>query len=112
MNEDETLYCCGSLDHSRLPVIVDLAAEVFSSDAVSIYQSQFDGSEGLRIRCRSVYIDTQMGSDSLISGNFGTTVSDADGYLRAFSKLLSESDIKHQFELYDNKTQLIAEFKH
>ncbi len=112
MNEDESVYFCGTLDHSQLPVISRLAAEVFPPDAVSIYKSQFDGSERLRIRCRSVRIDTQMGSDTLISGNFTSTVSEADEYLRAFSKLLSETDIKHQFELYDDKTQLIAEFNH
>ena len=112
MNENKELYFCGELDHSQLPLVMSLATDVFSAEAVSIYKSQFDGSERLMIRTNTVRIDTQMGSDSLVSGLPGSTVSEATGYLQAFSNLLSDSKIKHKFELYDHATQLIVEFGH
>ena len=62
MIENKELYFCGELDHSKLPLVMSLAADVFSAEAVSIYKSQFDGSERLMIRTNTVRIDTQMGS--------------------------------------------------
>jgi len=88
MIENKELYFCGELDHSKLPLVMSLAADVFSAEAVSIYKSQFDGSERLMIRTNTVRIDTQMGSDSLVSGLPGSTVSEATGYLQAFAKWL------------------------
>ena len=32
MNENKELYFCGELDHSKLPLVMSLAADVFSAE--------------------------------------------------------------------------------
>ena len=112
MSNDQPLYFCGELDHSHLSVVVRLAGEVFSPDAVSIYKSGFDGSERLRIRSNAVRIDTQIGSNSLVSGEPGATIPEATQYLEEFANLLSNSKIRHRFELYNGDTELVVEFQY
>jgi hypothetical protein len=111
MVEDDH-YICGEIDHGRLPLILEAAREVMPTEAVSVYESGFDGQKLIRLYSDSVDMETEQGSRDLFGGVAGRTIVEAQAFLGAFASTLASRGVEHRFELYSQNHDLVCEFSY
>ena len=80
--------------------------QVVGGGRASIYRSQFNGSETLRLRSESADFESDPlddGVQHLFNGGVGGSLEKVVAFVRALSESLSRSGIEHSFEVYEGQ---------